>query len=229
MKRILILTLAALMLLTCTACNAAKDTEDETTAAEINRFTAMENDVTLYVGANAVFTNYEIENKTEQYLTYLISVTYTLRRTSYNFSEEIPSVEYDGYYYYWETDDVYEEILLGERTVKNTYEYAYMPYGDKNNISVRMIRTTETTYDYEGGFISKDFDYTVDVGHYFDSWSELRMLCPELAKLVNTTGTKKYYVDVTTPTTTSYNTESFTDTYYYFENNVAAESDETAE
>ena len=98
-----------------------------------------------------------------------------------------------------------------------------MPYGEKNNINVRLTRTTETTYDYEGGFISKDFDYTVDVGYYFDSWSELRMLCPDLAKHINTTGTKKYYVDVTTPTSVSYNTDSFTETYYYFENNVAAE------
>jgi hypothetical protein len=208
------------MLLACTSCKGMKD---ETNATEINHFTPLGNDMTLYVGANGVFTNYEIENKTEEYLSYLSSVTYTLRRSSYRYSEEIPYVEYDGYYYYWETDNIYEEIMLGEKTVKNTYEYAYMPYGEKNNINVRLTRTTETTYDYEGGFISKDFDYTVDVGYYFDSWNELRMLCPELAKRINTTGTKKYYVDVTTPTSISYNTESFTETYYYFENNVTEE------
>lgn len=220
MKRILILTLTALMLLACTSCTGMKD---ETNVTEINRFIPLENDLTLYVGANGVFTNYEIENKTEEYLTYLSSVTYTLRRSSYSYGEDIPFVEYEGYYYYWETDNIYEEIMLGEKTVKNTYEYAYMPYGEKNNINVRLTRTTETTYDYEGGFISKDFDYTVDVGYYFDSWNELRMLCPELAKRINTTGTKKYYVDVTTPTSISYNTESFTETYYYFENNVTEE------
>ena len=54
MKRILILILAALMLLACTSCKGMKD---ETNATEINHFTPLENNMTLYVGANGVFTN----------------------------------------------------------------------------------------------------------------------------------------------------------------------------
>ena len=40
---------------------------------------------------------------------------------------------------------------------------------------------------------------------------------------INTSGSKKYYVDVTSPNTVTYDTYTATDTYYYFENNVIPE------
>ena len=225
MKKLLLLSLSVLLVFTLISCNTSgvSDPERETNPSEINRYIPLDNDVTLYVGSNKTYTNYEVESITPEYLNQLVSVTYTLRRSSYANGYDIPYVEYENYYYYWNTENTHEEILLGSKTVKTTCRYEYMPFGEANNINIRTIRTTETTYDYEGGFVTKDFDYTVDVGYYFDSWEDLQEKCPDLAKQINTSGSKKYYVDVTSPNTVTYDTYTATDTYYYFENNVISE------
>lgn len=228
MRKTITILLAALLIISFASCSAIKNegnnaTDIETSSAEINRFISLENDKTLYVGENKSYTNYEIQTVSPVYSTRLISATYTLKRTSYASSYDIPCVEYNGYYFYWITESTNEEILLGNKNVKTTYQYEYMTYGERNNIVIRLTRTTETSYDFDGGFITQDFDYTVELGNYFQSWEILAEECPDLAKQINTTGSKKYYIDVTTPTTVTYDTYTATDTYYYFENNVTAE------
>ena len=51
---------------------------------------------------------------------------------------------------------------------------------------------------------------------YFMSFEALKTACPELAKKIDTTTTRKYYVDVTIPD--NIETEhNFYNTYYYIE------------
>lgn len=218
MKRMLALALIAVMALSFVACNMGGSVDG------INHYIPLEHEQTLNVGGQNVYVNNERETVTEEYLTYLVSATYSLRRTSLILDSNTPYVSYEGDYYYWVSDFVYDEELLGEKKVVTSNTYEYLPYGEAHShISVRQTQKVETTYDYEGGFVTKPFEYTVQLSYDFNSFTDLEEKCPELARLIDTTGSKKYYVDVTTPTTVKYNTSSYTDTYFYLESNEAAD------
>ena len=92
-----------------------------------------------------------------------------------------------------------------------------------------MLKTTAVTSyscDYEGGFVDKDITYAIDLNGYFTSFEELAAEYPDLANYAYTGNTSdKYYVDTTTPTKTTTESRSYTDTYYYITyQNTSAES-----
>ena len=205
-KLVVFLSCLVLLLATATGC----------TKKETNSFIDLKKKQSLFVGADNSFVNSEITTTTESSLTYTLSVAYTLRRATY-FVEN--SVSYQSYYYYWEVGEVTDNQILGNKTVTTSTTYSYLPYGEDENIMVKAKTEVKTEYSYKGGWVEKSFAYQTNLNGYFSSFSTLENFCPELADNIDTSGTKKYYIDVTTPTATYINVEDFKATYYYLLDN----------
>ncbi len=177
-------------------------------------FVALNDNQTLVVGNSKYYNTTEEVTTTDSY-TYIVETTFTLRRSSYRYDDY---VEYNGYYYYWDTEDVTATATLGKSTLKNTTKYYYLTYGaDKENIRVKKVTETSKSYDYQGGFRTHNRTINYNLNGYFDSISNLEIVCPELLAKIDNVETKKYYVDTTTPNRISTNYYGGSDTYYYFE------------
>lgn len=204
MKKIAaLLSCSFLVLGLATAC------KDKT---ETNSFTDLKKDEALFVGTEDTFVNLENTKKETVSLSYTVSVKYSLVRSSYEHSN---AIEYEGYYYYWNTAETTDEAILGNKTTTTTLTHSYLPYGQDENIVVRSETKTTTSYDYKGGWIEKDFSYELNLNNYFSNFAALKTACPELASKIDVSGKKKYYVDVTTPEKTYVQMETFESTYYY--------------
>lgn len=205
MKKLLLIFIALAMSFSIVACGSHKE------------FVELGADKVLVIGNTGErFMNHISENETVSTLTYALSVTHTLHRSSYSYSTNGSYVQHDGYYYYWDTETQYETEELGKKTTKNTFTYSYLPYGDDENIAVKTTVLTEVSYDYSGGWIEKNVNVSTDLNGYFSSFAILKAACPELAEMIDVSTTRKYYVDVTTPKSI-YNDETYYNTYYYIE------------
>ena len=182
----------------------------------INKFTELENDEVLYVGANRRYMNYEDENTVEKLLTYTTKTKYELFRT-YN-TYNTGSVKYGDYYYYWSKTTETDTVSLGKETTKNTYKYSYLTYGENENIVVKTTVTTEKSYDFTGGFIEKDSEIEIDLNGYFSSREDLKEKCVDLYNQLDLNEKKQYFVDTEIPPITQSTKEEHS-TYFYIEKN----------
>ena len=209
MKKIAVLLLATIMLMSLISCGADDPVPN-------NTFISLSNDEILYIGQNSGrFMNYEDENVTIDKLNYVYAEEYTLWR-SYSPSSYYDYVEYEGYYYYWNKYTTNENVELGERTTTTNYSYSYLPYLENEGVDIKVTAKTTVSFDYEGGWIEKDVTVDIDLNGYFESFEALKTACPELAKKIDTTTTRKYYVDVTIPDNIA-TEHNFYDKYYYIE------------
>ena len=206
-EKTLLLLLTVIMIFTLVSCNSKKmETK--------NKFTRLGDAEILTIGTTGTrFMNYEKETVTVKELTYTLAVTYTLHKATYDYGE---SVLYGGYYYYWTTSNQTETQELGKQTTKKTYIYEYLPYKENENVAVKTNVLTKVSFDYEGGWIEKNVDVTTILNGYFDSFEALKLACPQIAELIDTKPTRKYYVDVTVPDNLV-SSEEFYDSYYYIE------------
>ncbi len=171
---------------------------------------------TLFVGSSASFTDVTDSIQTKAYLTYEVAVTYTLRRSSYGSNYD--SVQVGSYYYYWETDTVTQEQQLGNRTTKTTVKHKYLPFGaEPENVMVKTTTVTEVSFDFAGGFVEKPRTVTINLNGYFASFDALKTASEELAARIDTSETKKYFVDTHIPVDIRTTENSYKSTYYYFE------------
>ena len=182
----------------------------------INKFTELENDEVLYVGANRRYMNYEDENTVEKLLTYTTKTKYELLRTYNDYNTN--SVKYGEYYYYWSKTTVSDTVSLGKETTKNTYKYSYLTYGENENIVVKTTVTTEKSYDFTGGFIEKDSEIEIDLNGYFSSREDLKEKCVDLYNQLDLNEKKQYFVDTEIPPITQSTKEELS-TYFYIEKN----------
>ena len=215
MKKFFILSLIVVMAFCFVSCsNSAKHPSGANELIELSK------DATLHIGSNT-FVNSVDEDVTDMYLTYTSNVTYILNRVYRSSSTNIPdghiqAGEGSRYYYYWTTSTTTEQALLGKRTEKTTYTHSYLPYADGESVIVKTTAVKSYEYNYQGGFIDKEFTYTFDLNGYFESYEAMAATYPELAQLAYTGNTSdKYYVDTITPTSTTSDTEVFNNTYYY--------------
>ena len=209
MKKLLVFLLAVAMTLCFASCSS-----NGGSSSSSNHLIALADNEVLNVGNNS-FMNYEDETETVQTLTVTLSVTYTLNRSYYESYSD--AVYYNGYYYYWTIENTTETQTLGKATTKNVYTYSYLPYGENEKVLVKTTTARQTTYDYEGGWVEKPITVDTNLNGYFASFSKLESDCPDLAKTVKEAPTsKKYYVDVTTPDSTT-SSKNFYDTYFYVE------------
>ena len=208
MKKILLLALAAIMILSLVACGS-KEMKTK------NKFTALGDGEVLTIGeSGAQFVNREKESVTIQTLSYTQSVTYTLRRSYYSSSQD--EVLYNSYYYSWTTNTQTETQELGKKTTKTIYTYEYLPYKEDESVAVKTNILTKVSFDYDGGWIEKPVEVTINLSGYFESFNTLKSACPQLAELIDTKPTQKYYVDVTIPDSIT-SSETFYNSYYYIE------------
>ncbi len=206
MKKILSIIACAVMLFCLVSCNGGA----------LKEYVELKNDETLVVDGEK-YVNRTSTVTTPQYLSYLKDVKYVLRRSLSAYSG-YDYVEFGGYYYYWVAEEIKDQEKLGDMTVKTDVTYDYLTYGEENvNVNVRQKVKTEVSYSYQGGFVEKAFTYSIVLNGYFESVEKATELCPDLMTKIDTTGTKKYYVDVVTPERVDYSTDSYTDTYFYFE------------
>ena len=189
---------------------------------------------TLHIGAQGEVTNTSQEVEEDVYLTVVSFVTCSLNRTYVNSSYNVPdnyfrSSPTSNYYYHWSVSTITEEVLIGKRTTKTETIYEYLPYAEGESITVKSTTVTSYSYNYQGGFVEKPLEYTVDLNGYFNSLTDLRAANEDLADFINSENeSNKYYVDTTTPTTTQTYTQNFTSTYYYitYHDSTAESTDE---
>lgn len=217
----------SIMLVACSSKNSNSNNRE--TGA--NELIALSKDATLHIGTSVAITNSILENTTDMYLTYTSHITYSLSLDYLYSNEDIPDnyfqvSEGSRYYYHWDIYKVTDQALLGKRTEKTECTSSYLPYGDGESIMVKTTAVTSYLYDYNGGFVEKDITYDVDLNGYFTTFEELAIAYPDLAKYAYTGNTSdKYYVDTNTPTRTTTESRSYTDTYYYITyQNTSAES-----
>ena len=203
MKKTLILLILTLTVFALASC------------AKSNEFIALDKDEVLVIGNDQKsFMNYEDETEEISTLNYTLSVTYTLQRYSYQrYGDE---VYYKNYYYRWNTETCQETEMLGTKTVKQSYTYSYLPYGEDEKIVVKATVSTNTSYDYEGGWVEKPVEVIINLNGYFSDISAIQTNCPELAEIISLESTRKYYIDTTTPDEIS-SSKEFYNTYYYIE------------
>ena len=189
------------------------------TSSGANKFIELKDSEHIKVGSvKQPFMNYESRDESIGTLTYVVSATYTLRRTTSSYSLPALYVSYEGYYYYWESDVRNDTIELGTITTTKLTKYSYLPYSENENVIIKKTQTTKTSYDYSGGWIEKPASVTINLSGYFNNFADLREECPALASLIDATENRKYYVDTYTPEQIQ-STEQFYDSYYYIEKN----------
>lgn len=225
MKKLVAILLGVLSLCCLFGCKDKK--------AEINKFTNLENNKTLFVADPALpapvrsLANVETSTTEKEYLTVLKSIKYVLHNDGF---EGLPNaVKVGEKWYYWtETDVVTDEVELGERTDKTTIQYSYMTYGeDKENIAVKTTITEKTTLAYKdayknGGLVAINFSVEFDFTNAseFANFAAVQTASAELAGKIDADGSMSYYIDVTVPEyvdTSISNYLSVNGCYYYFE------------
>lgn len=208
-KKILALVMATLSISCLFACN-----DDGSTSTPVKTFTALANDETLHIGTRTPLINMTSTDTQEMYFSYVIDYVYTLHRTSYSYSNE-NYISYGGYYYYWTTTSTSTEAYLGTKTTVTTVSYSYLPYAQDECIAVKYTTLTETSFNYQGGFFNRNFNYNLVLNDYFLSYNDLKEQVPELANQIDVSKSKRYYVDTVVPTQKSVSTQTYTDTYFY--------------
>ena len=90
-----------------------------------------------------------------------------------------------------------QEEYLGTSTTRRTTLYSYLPYGKEDtSVALRTVTTTAVTFSYGGGEITKSITYTMQLNGFYATEAAVPA---EILALVDTTGSKTYYVDVTVP------------------------------
>ena len=180
-----------------------------------NTFVELKDNQALFVGSSATpFVNI-VNTETESYnLSYVKSVVYTLNRSYYSTSG---GILYDGYYYYWSTNETTDTETLGTKTVKQSVKYSYIPLVESESIIVKTTTTQNTTFSFAGGEISKDVAITYELGGYFTDIEALKTASTDIYNMINHSTSRKYYVDTTLPEY-KYSTTSTYNSFYYFEN-----------
>ena len=209
MKKLLVVLLVLVAIFAFTACG--NDT---------NSFTELSGNQTIFVGNSNSFTNIHDEYTENQYLEYVAYRKYTLNRSTYDYNGN--GVLIGDYYYYWSIQNTYDDLYLGTKTTKTSIEYSYLPYGEEQcNILIKSIQTTSYEFSYESEIIETSFDYSFELNNYFTSFTALKTASSELAALADISSKTKHYVDADEPVTTYRNVQTYTNTFYYFENNEA--------
>lgn len=202
-KKLLCSCLSLISVLAVTGCDK-----------NMNKFKDLEKGQVIDIGGTR-YTNYEVTETNQYDFYYYTNFVYNLRRYSYNVTN---AINYDGYYYLFETTSTQDHEILGDYIEKTTYNYAYLSYGkEAENVALKTTVKNSVEYKYKGGFISKDFTYTLQLNGYFANYEKMAELCEELAHTIDISGTRKYYVDVTTPVTSTTTVNKYTNTYYYIE------------
>ena len=208
MKKIALVLVVVILTLSLVSCASGE-------IKSKNKFTKLRDNEVLVIGTeNTSFKNFEDETVTVKELTYILSKTYTLRRSSYDNNSD--SVLYNGYYYYWTTSTQTEKMVLGHQTTKNVYTYEYMPIIENESVLVKVTNLTKVSFDYEGGWIEKVATTNTVLNGYFTSFATLVNDCPALADLIDLSPVEKYYVDVTVADTITTTRNTF-NSYYYIE------------
>ncbi len=180
---VLLLLLSVSMLFSCGRTTTTK-----------NQLTALNDNELLYVDGRALpFVNASNKTETITNLSYTESVTYTLSRTAY--SGYSNSILYDGYYYYWSTNENTVSEKIGTKTTETTTLYSYMPYAQDISVVVKAENFIKASYDYEGGWITKHADISYNLGSYFTDINDLKTKSLDLYNLINHETERKYYID----------------------------------
>ena len=188
--------------------------EKEKPTNDNNTFVELANDETLFVGNNHFFRNtYNVDTQ-EVTSNYIVEHQYILYRTTY--SSGAGSVYYNGYYYYWQVNDVEDTYLFGNRTTTTTTVYSYLKYGQDENIAVKATTTTVTTYDFESGFVSIPKTFYIQLNGYFTSVDNIETNCPDLYYQVDRNPTQRIYKSARETKTVNSNTNTY-NTYFYIE------------
>ena len=206
MKKIIALLLTTLLMFCAVGCG-----KSDTGASPFIELTA---DQTLFIGTDDILRNFDDERETEEYLEYISNITYTLNRSYYQQSD---SVEYAGWYYYWNISETTSKTKIGTKKVTYQYRFSYLPLGADNlNVLVKKIIKTITEYSYSGGMINKPYELTVNLNGYFTSQDAMKNSCVELYNKVERSGTRKYNVSVVDTVDYSYTINNY-NSYYYIE------------
>ncbi len=214
MRKLIICLLCLACIFSLTACGD-RETKVEVTNV-VKEFSPI-GEKTLFVGDHAYFVNSKDTQEEVQYLTYIADVKYTLYRSYYQNGND-SYVQIGNYYYYWQTDITYDELYLGKCNTITTITHNFYTFGEENeNIVVKTKKEVESVYTYQGGARSMTFTFEVNLNGYYASFAELAQASSLLASQINRSGIKQYYVDTTYPTSTTYDVQSFTGTFFYFE------------
>lgn len=166
----------------------------------------------LDVGGKKFSNTYESID-TKVYMDYISAKIHTLHRSSYETSN---SVYHNGYYYYWQSENVYDSLLLGTKTETITKDYSYIIYGEDTNISIKSKTTVITKYSYESTILEKEFTSTFDLNGYFESIDALKQDCPKLLENIEIKGKNVYPVSAKAKTEIFYEDNNYSQ-FYYFE------------
>ena len=221
MKKIVSIIMVVALSMALVMCFASCSTKDKKSGIEgAEALVELPKGTTLCVGGQMFINNVQ-ETETDAYLTYTSKVVYSLNRVYLYSHENVPNgyfraSETSNYYYYWTKQEITEQALLGKKTVTIETKYSYLPCAEGEMVIVKTEKNTKTTCDYEGGLIEKDISYEIDLNGYFVSVDDMTTKIPDLAFAAYTGNeSDKYYVDVTIPNTTTYSTNTYTNTYYY--------------
>jgi len=207
-KRIITIALLCL-LLPCVFMLSACSEENFAT------FTDLAKDQTLNIGLDTKLKNVQDTSVDRYYIEHRKSIDVILHRSSYQQNENY--VGYNGYYYYWTTDNLITDNLeLGDMTTKTTITYSYLVFGkDKTDITVKTTVKQEVSYSFATGEYETNCSVSYDLNGYFSSIDDLKTKVPTLADKIPANEIDKHYIKVP-KTTYQYDAQTYNDTYFYF-------------
>jgi uncharacterized protein YcfL len=153
--------------------------------------------------------------ESESYLTKVIARTYTLYR-SFNQTGATGEVQYQNYWYRINVIQTTDQELLGKQIITVDTYYAYLIYTENESLSVKKTTVTQTSFDYNGGWIEREYQKVINLNSYFANEAALSSAIPELATQIDSDNIEKYYVDITSPTITAVTYQQI-NTFYYFD------------
>lgn len=178
----------------------------------VNTFVDLKDNQALVVTSSSTpFVNLEDTDTSDYNLSYVKSVVYTLNRSYYSSSN---GIEYEGYYYYWSTNETTDTEVLGTKTTKSAVKYSYIPLIESESIIVKATQTQSVTFSFTGGEITKDVAITYELGGYFTDIDALKTASEDIYNMINHSTTRKYYVDTTLPEQKYSNTNTYNSFYY---------------
>lgn len=199
----------AFTLISCTAAKAAKNDSG------FREYVKLPTDKILVTGSGERLANTTSTFSTQSYITKIVSMTYTLQRSYYQSGVQ-NEFQYGDYWYRLNISQVTDQELLGTQTIKTDTSYEYLIYTENEALSIKKTTVTSTSFDYEGGWIEREYIKNVELNGYFLNQAELFDAIPQFKAMIGTKNTQKYYIDVTVPVTTNVTYNNVND-FYYFE------------
>lgn len=205
MKKI-ILSLLMLATLSVSGCSCWQD-------KDTNKFVELKENERIVVDGETLF-NYVNETTTEVYFSRIESRVHSLRRSYYQPSGN--SALYEGYYYYWNTQEGSESVHVGTKTTKNIVKYSYIEIEQNQKIMIKKTDTQIETYDYKSSWVHFNPTDEYELNGYFNNMEELETASFKLASLINENELEHEYVRGDESKHVSSNVK-YMENYYYFE------------